>query len=226
MQATKQTTRAEERQRAIVDSVARVREIESRLGVNPESLAAIKRELMKLAARTELFPIEDFPPPEHTAGNPSCLYLLSEDDDHRFALYANSTNRRYVNAPHNHTTWAVIVGVYGEEPNRLYRRTKDGGVEETGATVVKQGTGVAFMPDDLHSLDIPGGNPMLNFHMYGLAIPKLFKREYYNERDHSWHYYPPHTDIRDARIGSGETGSVATGSVKTGSGKTASGQTG
>ncbi len=224
MQATAQTSTAKQRQRAIDATVSRIREIERDQGVNPESLDAIKAELIKLAAKTELFPIEDFPPPAEAAGNPSCLYLLSEDDDHRFALYANSTNRRYVNAPHNHTTWAVIVGVRGEEPNRLYRRTEDGGVEQTGMTVVKQGSGVAFMPDDLHSLDIPGGAPMLNFHMYGLAIPQLFKREYYNARDHSWHYYPPHTDIRDARIGSFKTGSLETGSLKAGSGNTASGQ--
>lgn len=207
MQATDKNTRARDRERAIAETVAKVRNIEASQGVNPDSLAAIKEELMKLAAKTELFPVEDFPPPAETAGNPSCLYLLSEDDDHRFALYANSTNRRYVNAPHNHTTWAVIVGVHGEEPNRLYRRTEDGGVKETGKAVVRQGAGVAFMPDDLHSLDIPGGAPMLNFHMYGLAIPQLFKRQYYNERDHSWHYYPPHTDIRDARFGSEQSAS-------------------
>jgi predicted metal-dependent enzyme (double-stranded beta helix superfamily) len=216
MQATKESTRAEERQRAIAETVARVREIESQQGVNAQSLEAIKGELIKLAANTDLFPIDDFPPPEQAAGNPSCLYLLSEDDDHRFALYANSTNRRYSNAPHNHTTWAVIAGVHGKEPNRLYKRTDDGGVEETGMTVVKQGTAVAFMPDELHSLDIPGGAPMLNFHMYGLAIPQLFKRQYYNAREHSWHYYPPHTDIRDAR-----SGSIETGSSKTESGQTA-----
>jgi predicted metal-dependent enzyme (double-stranded beta helix superfamily) len=200
MQTTAETSRATIRASEIADTVARVRETEANLGVNPESLEAIKSELMKLAAKTELFPVEDFPPPAEAAGNPSCLYLLSEDDDHRFALYANSTDRRYTNAPHNHTTWAVIVGVHGEEPNRFYRRTEDGGVEQTGDAVVCQGNGVQFMPDDLHSLDIPGGAPMLNFHMYGLAIPQLFKRQYYNERDHSWHYYPPHTDIRDARV--------------------------
>lgn len=202
MQTAAQETRFKQRQKAIAETVDRVREIESAQGVHPDALGAIKNELMKLAAKTDLFPIEDFPPPAEAAGNPSCLYLLSEDDDHRFALYANSTNRRYVNAPHNHTTWAVIVGVHGEEPNRLYKRTEDGGVAETGKTVVRQGSGVGFMPDDLHSLDIPGGAPMLNFHMYGLAIPQLLKRQYYNERDHSWHYYPPHTDIRDARSGS------------------------
>ena len=205
MQAATEKMRTRERNRAISETVSKVREIESTQGVNPASLEAIKNELMKLAARTELFPVEDFPPPAEAAGTPSCLYLLSEDDDHRFALYANSTDRRYANAPHNHTTWAVIVGVHGEEPNHLFKRTDDGGVEETGKTVVRQGSGVAFMPDDLHSLNIPGGAPMLNFHMYGLAIPQLFKREYYNERDHSWHYYPPHTDIRDARGNAGQT---------------------
>ena len=200
MQATAEKSRAKQRQAAIADTVTSVREIESGQGVNRESLGSIKAKLMNLAARTELFPVADFPPPSDGSGNPSCLYLLSEDDDHRFALYANSTNRRYVNAPHNHTTWAVIVGVHGEEPNRFYRRTEDGGVEQTGGAIVCQGTGVEFMPEDLHSLDIPGGAPMLNFHMYGLAIPQLFKRQYYNQRDHSWHYYPPHTDIRDARV--------------------------
>lgn len=200
MQATAETSRTRMRSSAIAATVKKIREIEEGQGVNPKSLEAIKNELIKLAAKTELFPVEDFPPPAEAAGNPSCLYLLSEDDDHRFALYANSTDRRYANAPHNHTTWAVIVGVHGEEPNRFYRRTEDGGVEETGGAVVCQGRGVQFMPDDLHSLDIPGGAPMLNFHMYGLAIPQLFKRQYYNERDHSWHYYPPHTDIRDARV--------------------------
>ena len=201
MQTATASARDAQRQQAIAETVARVREIETRQGVNPPSLEAIKTVLMELAARKDLFPVEDFPPPEAKAGHPSCLYLLSEDDDHRFALYANSTNRKYVNAPHNHTTWAVIVGVHGEEPNRLYKRSADGGVEQTAMTVVKQGSGVAFMPDDLHSLDIPGGEPMLNFHMYGLAIPQLFKREYYNAREHSWHYYPPHTDIRDVRGG-------------------------
>lgn len=204
MHASAETSRTADRNSEVNATVNRVREIEMKLGVNPESLDAIKSELMKLAAKTELFPLEDFPPPAETGGHPSCLYLLSEDGDHRFALYANSTNRRYVNAPHNHTTWAVIVGVHGEEPNRFYKRTEDGGVEQTGAAVVHQGVGVTFMPDDLHSLDIAGDAPMLNFHMYGLAIPQLFKRQYYNERDHSWHYYPPHTDIRDARNGVGK----------------------
>lgn len=192
-------SRAQARGEAIADTVARVRQIERQEGVNYPALQHIKTALLQLAARTDLFPLEDFPPPQGGSGKPSCLYRLSEDDDHRFALYANSTCQRYLNAPHNHTTWAVIVGVHGEEPNRLYRRTADGGVEETGIEVVGPGSGLTFMPDDLHSLDIPGAAPMLNFHMYGLALEQLSRRQYYTAREHVWRHYPAHSDIREAR---------------------------
>jgi predicted metal-dependent enzyme (double-stranded beta helix superfamily) len=192
-------SRAEARGEAIASMVQRVRDIERDKGVNQAALFEIKTALLQLAARTELFPLEDFPSPEPGSGRPSCLYRLSEDDDHRFALYANSTRQRYVNAPHNHTTWAVIVGVHGEEPNRFYRRTADGGVEDIGGEVVRPGTGVTFMPDDLHSLDIKGETPLLNFHMYGLALEQLSERQYYTAREHVWRHFPAHSDIREAR---------------------------
>ncbi|MBM3395542.1 MAG: cysteine dioxygenase [Betaproteobacteria bacterium] len=191
--------RAKARGAAIADTVDHIRHIEQSSKLAPETLQRIKAELLRLAARTELFPLADFPPPGEGSGTPSCLYRLSEDPDHRFALYANSTTRKYVNAPHNHSTWAVIVGVHGEEPNRFYRRTADGGVEDIGGEVVRPGTGVTFLPDDLHSLDIPGTAPMLNFHMYGLALEQLTRRQYYTARDHTWRHYPAHRDIREAR---------------------------
>ena len=58
MQVATEETRVRQRQQAIAETVARVREIEARQGVNPDALEAIKQALMKLAARTELFPIE------------------------------------------------------------------------------------------------------------------------------------------------------------------------
>jgi predicted metal-dependent enzyme (double-stranded beta helix superfamily) len=192
-------SRAALRGAAIAATVAKVREIERTQGVTRDSLLLIKRELLALAARRDLFAVEDFPAPAPGGPRASCLYRLSEDEDHRFALYANAALGRYANAPHNHSTWAVIVGVYGEEPNRFYRRTADGGVEQIGAEVVKPGTGVTFMPDDLHSLDIAADTPMLNFHMYGLALEQLDRRQYYTASDHTWRHYPAHSDIREAR---------------------------
>jgi predicted metal-dependent enzyme (double-stranded beta helix superfamily) len=189
--------RAAERRKEIESAVAEIRDIERREGVNPVSLAHIKARLIRLAARTDLFEPQDYPPPEAGQKLRSCLYRLSEDPDHRFALYANSSHGGYGTPAHNHTTWAVIVGVTGEEQNRFYDRSPDGGVREKGRDVVRQGTGVAFMPEDLHSIHIEA--PLLNFHMYGLALEQLHRREFYKEKEGRWDVFPAHSDIREAR---------------------------
>lgn len=188
--------RTVQRQREIEAAVADVRAIEARDGVSRESLEKIKQRLIGLAARTELFTLADFPPPQPGSKRNSCLYRVSEDPDHRFALYANASLGGYGTPAHNHTTWAVIVGVSGEELNRFYDRSAEG-VRAKGEFVVRQGTGVAFMPDDLHSIHID--RPLLNFHMYGLALEQLFHREYYKADERAWKVFPPHSDIREAR---------------------------
>ena len=188
--------RAIERKQAIEAAVADIREIEKREGVTRASLENIKARLVKLAARTDLFDPKDYPPPEPGQKLRSCLYRLSEDADHRFALYANAARGGHGTPAHNHTTWAVIVGVTGEELNKFYDRA-GGGVKEKGRDVVRQGTGVAFLPEDLHSIHIEA--PLLNFHMYGLALEQLHKREFYKEKEGRWDVFPPHSDIREAR---------------------------
>jgi len=189
--------RATERRKEIESAVADIRDIERREGVNPQSLTKIKSRLIRLASRTDLFDAKDYPPPAPGQKLRSCLYRLSEDADHRFALYANASLGGYGTPAHNHTTWAVIVGVTGEEQNRFYDRSPDGGVREKGREVVRQGTGVSFMPDDLHSIHIDA--PLLNFHMYGLALEQLHRREFYKEKEGRWEVFPAHSDIRDAR---------------------------
>jgi predicted metal-dependent enzyme (double-stranded beta helix superfamily) len=190
--------RTQERAREIEAAVADIRAIERAEGVTRHSLAKIRERLMRLAARTDLFTLADFPPPAAGDKRNSCLYRLSEDADHRFALYANAASGSYDTPAHNHTTWAVIVGVSGEETNKFYDRTDTGGVHEKGHShVVRQGTGAAFMPDDLHSIHIRA--PLLNFHMYGLALEQLTRREYYKPDENAWAVFPPHSDIREAR---------------------------
>jgi predicted metal-dependent enzyme (double-stranded beta helix superfamily) len=190
-------TRADERKREIDAAVADVRAIEAGEGVTRESLGKIKDRLTRLAARRDLFDTEDFPPPAPGGKLKSCLYRVAEDADHRFALYVNATLGGHHTPAHNHTTWAVIVGVSGEELNCFYERAEDGGVREKGRYVVKQGTGVTFMPDDLHSIHIDG--PLINFHMYGLGLDRLHKREFYKADEKAWRVFPPHADIREAR---------------------------
>ena len=188
--------RAAERRSAIEAAVADIRDIERREGVTRASLQNIKVRLLELAARTDLFDPKDYPPPEPGQKLRSCLYRLSEDADHRFALYANASLGGYGTPAHNHTTWAVIVGVTGEELNKFYDRAAEG-VREKGRDVVRQGTGVAFLPADLHSIHIEA--PLLNFHMYGLALEQLHSREFYKEKEGRWDVFPAHSDIREAR---------------------------
>ena len=98
---------------AVNDMIERVREIEKRQGVTRAGLASIERELIQLASRTELFPKDQF---AIRPGKPA-IYRLAEDPDHRFALYASAGALGKYQPPHNHTTWAVIAGVYGHEHN-------------------------------------------------------------------------------------------------------------
>src|SRR5688572_21713939 len=114
-----------ETEREIQAAVADVRAIEKREGVTRASLENIKQRLMRLAARADLFGAADFPPPAAGDKRGSCLYRISEDPDQRFALYANSARGGHDTPAHNHTTWAVIVGVSGEELNRFYDRSPD-----------------------------------------------------------------------------------------------------
>lgn len=198
--AVDQTARAAERAAVVENTVAKIRQVERELGITRYSLHQIKQHLLDLAAHSELFTLDDFPPPAPGAERNSCLYRVSEDADHRFALYVNSAHARWDTPPHNHTTWAVIVGIQGEELNKFYEHAEDGGVRQTGTDVVTSGSGVAFLPEELHSIHIAGDRPLLNFHMYGLALEQLHERRYYNERDRQWHTFPAHSDIREARV--------------------------
>ncbi len=190
--------RHEQRTLAVAETVERIRRIEDGGAIDRDKLARIKAALGELAARSDLFPLEDFPPPESGAERNNALYRLSEDDDHRFALYAQVSSGSTHTPAHDHTTWAVIVGLQGEELNRLYERSEDGGVREVGQHVVGPGAGIAFMPDDLHSIHIEEGPPVLNFHMYGLALEQLHGRRYYDRKNHDWKHFPASSGIRPA----------------------------
>jgi predicted metal-dependent enzyme (double-stranded beta helix superfamily) len=162
----------------IAGTVDRIRAIEQAQGVTRSSLDAIKAELLALAGHESLFPSAEFqPPPEGEKG--AQRYLLQEDPDHRFALYLNALNPGNTTKPHDHTTWAVVVSVSGEEHNTVYRRVP-GGLEVEREVMVAGDTGIALMPDDIHSIATPGATPTRHLHMYGLALEVLDNRMGYD----------------------------------------------
>ena len=175
---------------AIAAAVADIRAVDV---VDRASIAKVKERLLELASERDLFPASDYPA---DGDRSSTLYRLSQDADDTNALYLNVCRNVTDTPPHDHTTWAVVVGLDGEEENRFYERTADG-VEQIGASVVKDGTGVAMLGDDVHSIHITGG--ALNFHMYGVALEQLHERRFFRASDATWQVFPAHTDIRDAR---------------------------
>jgi len=194
-------TIAEDRDRAVAAAVDRIRAIEETDGVDPGTLDKIKGVLLELAGQRTLFPIEDFPIDIATDGN-SVIYRLSEDADHRFALYASAALPGKGVPPHNHTTWAVIVGVHGDEHNVFYGRSDDGSVdgegtvEVVGEETVTVGNGVTLMPDDIHSIHVTGEAQTVHLHMYGLALEQLHKRVMYNRDLGTYAVFPATQNIK------------------------------
>ncbi len=191
--------RSQAREEAVAETIAKVREIESEQGVTREALAEIRAELLRLAARRDLFPPEDFPGPAD--GKDNRLYTLSMDPDKRFALYLNRGSPDKDTPPHNHTTWAVVVGIAGEELNRIYRpQTAEdgghGGLEVAEQIVVRPGTGVCLLPDDIHSIHMRGEDVKLHLHMYGKAISEMKERVKYDPETGRSEHFPPHRDAR------------------------------
>ena len=171
-----------ERADAVAATIERIRAIEQRLGVTRPALAEIEREMLRLAARQELFPTSDFPPAP-AGEKASRRYLLRQDPDGRFAMYMVALNPGNESRPHDHTTWAVVVAVEGQELNRVYRRTDDGtrpghaDLALDREVVVEPGRGIGLMPDDIHSIHTTGNVPTRHLHMYGLALELLDGRQ-------------------------------------------------
>ncbi len=190
----------EQRKAAVAASVGRIREIETSQGVSRGALEGIKRELLDLADNMEIFPIEDFPASDEDSYD--VLYRLSEDDDHRFALYASTGTPGKSVPPHNHTTWAVIVGLHGDEHNVFYERTDDGStpgegvLRETGGVTINHGVGTAMMPQDIHSIHIAEGERTVHLHMYGLALEQLHERVMYNREQGTYRVFPASQNIQ------------------------------
>ncbi len=175
-------TTAAQRDAAVAATIAEIRAIESTTGVTREALEQIKQKLIDLARRTELFPEAHFPAPG--PDEIQTLYVLSEDADRRFALYVYRPKPGKETPPHNHTTWAVVAGIFGEEPNRTFERAAgpDGRavLRPLSEFTVGSGQAVAYLPDDFHSIHIGGTRAIKHLHMYGRSLLDLPQREHYD----------------------------------------------
>ena len=175
-------TTAAQRDAAVAATIAEVRAIETRDGVTRAALERVKQVLAALARRTELFPEAHFPAPG--PDETQTLYLLSEDPDRRYALYVYRPKPGRETPAHNHTTWAVVAGISGDEPNRAFERVTgaDGrpALRALHEITVGPGNAVAYLPDDFHSIHIGGTRAIMHLHLYGRSLLDLPLREHFD----------------------------------------------
>src|SRR3977135_2969043 len=172
-------TQHQERTAAIRHLIDEARRIEQN-GVNYATLEKIGGLLASPPPPAALLPPDEFP-----LGADGGIYRLSEDPDHRFALYASAGGAGKKVPPHNHTTWAIIAGVHGAERNVVYERLDNGAqagvvkLHEAPAKekTLRRGDVICYLPDDFHHIETPAGSrDALHLHFYGLSLEHLPNR--------------------------------------------------
>ena len=166
-------------------------------------LAEVATLLEALGRRRELFPAETF---AVVPGRPTAIYRLAEDLDGGHALYLSLGEPGKAQPPHDHTTWAIIAGVQGNERNEVYARERSADPLRDVLTHVQRvdvqpGSSIVLGPRDVHTIELVGGEPGAHLHFYGLALDRLHGRVVFESTaGGTYRTFSPPAAIYHARI--------------------------
>jgi len=138
---------------------------------SPEALIQVAEELKSLAQHAEF---DRCRYPEAQTGQ-EIVYHLTGAHANGPSLYLVSDGSGTSSPPHEHKTWAVVVGLDGTEVNSLYELTQ--GIEHSVQKVreheVGPGSAFALGVDRIHSTFVLGNNPTYHLHLYGRPLSSL-----------------------------------------------------
>jgi predicted metal-dependent enzyme (double-stranded beta helix superfamily) len=125
--------------------------------------------------------------PEYRACDPAQGYgvhLLHEEPDHDLAVFLISWLPGRGTAPHNHKTWAVVVGLAGEEQETNYERLDRGetpGHAELvcrGVQTMRAGDLACCYPEHIHAVRNVGTDIAMSLHTYGRHLNHTGRSEF------------------------------------------------
>lgn len=108
-------------------------------------------------------------------------HALHEEPNRSLALWAVRWPPGYTTPPHNHLTWAVIVGVGGTEVSTSWEHAADGGLRARGDQRLAAGDVLMLASDDIHSVTNHAAEPSLSLHLYGVN-PETLPRQQFDRR--------------------------------------------
>ena len=169
-----------QRKSAVLKLIAGAKAVIDIQGLTRSSLVNILARLQELAAKRQYWEADSYPVAK--GETPSALYKIAEDPDRGFALYLEVACPGNKVPPHNHMTWVCIAAVAGRQDNVLYRREDRGSgpgqasLIQTRRVIVEPGSGIALMPDDIHSIANSSPDTAHHLYFYGQALEPLTTR--------------------------------------------------
>jgi predicted metal-dependent enzyme (double-stranded beta helix superfamily) len=112
------------------------------------------------------------------------VHLLHEESNHDLAVFLISWLPNRGTTPHNHKTWAVVVGIEGQEQETNYDRVDDGAMpgyadlKRSGEQVMTAGDIARCYPEHIHSVRNVGKDISISLHTYGRHINYTGRSEF------------------------------------------------
>jgi predicted metal-dependent enzyme (double-stranded beta helix superfamily) len=112
------------------------------------------------------------------------VHLLHEEPNHDLAVFLIAWLPNRGTKPHNHKTWAVVIGLEGEEQEVNWDRLDDGGkpghaeLKLGGKHVMTAGDVARCYPEHIHSVWNVGKDISMSLHTYGRHINYTGRSEF------------------------------------------------
>jgi predicted metal-dependent enzyme (double-stranded beta helix superfamily) len=117
------------------------------------------------------------------------VHLLHEEPNHDLAVFVLSWLPNRGTTPHNHKTWAVVIGMEGQEQEINYNRLDNGktpgyaSLERSGVRVMTAGDVARCYPEHIHSVWNVGKDISISLHTYGRHINHTGRSEFDPEKN-------------------------------------------